>query len=149
MPVSASVSITCKHLLIICEQMLAFGLFPSVIPSGGLCLATSLHRDVLLTFSPSWQHKLSGEKKYICEQFLNELSKRSSSGWKDQHPAKAGLFSHKYKKVCSGSCTACVPPVVIQGCYCGVHMLIWASSIACQRGVQWGLQTHPGTRVDV
>jgi len=53
MPVSASVSITCKHLLIIYEQMLAFGLFPSVIASGGLCLATSLHRDVPLTFSPS------------------------------------------------------------------------------------------------
>lgn len=48
MPVS--VSITCKHLLIICEQMLAFGLVPSVIPSGGLCLATSLHRDVPVTF---------------------------------------------------------------------------------------------------
>lgn len=32
MPVSVSISITCKHLLIICEQMLAVGLFPSVIP---------------------------------------------------------------------------------------------------------------------
>lgn len=32
MPVSASVSITCKHLLIVCEQMLAVSLFPSVIP---------------------------------------------------------------------------------------------------------------------
>lgn len=53
MPVSVSVSITCKHLLIICEQMLAFGLFPSVMPSGGLCLAMPLHRDVPLTFSPS------------------------------------------------------------------------------------------------
>lgn len=31
MPVSVSVSITCKHLLIVCEKMLAFGLFPSVI----------------------------------------------------------------------------------------------------------------------
>lgn len=36
MPVSVSVSITCKHLVIICEQMLAFGLVPSVIPSGSL-----------------------------------------------------------------------------------------------------------------
>lgn len=146
MPVSVSISITCKHLLIICEQMLAVGLFPSVIPVT-VC-AWPRH----CTEMCSWLFPLPDNSNFLdrLNMFEDNCKKKKltepSPVWRD---SLLRWYFSPIKKICSGSCTACIPHIVIQGSYCSLYVLIWASSGACQHGVQHRLQTHPGTRANV